>query len=68
MKSPNAYPAARLTSTERRRELCAILARGLIRLQMRARPQLNDDSGENLLHSCPEKSGSPDATHRRILC
>lgn len=50
---------------ERRAELCAILARGLIRLQMRDRSQPSDDTRESSLHYPPDQSAHATPTHRR---
>ena len=66
MSGPNPNPSARMSPIERRRELCAILALGLIRLHMRDNTQHSDDTGESLLHFPPDESGSPDAKHRRL--
>ena len=62
----NPYPTGLKSPQERRRELCAILALGMIRLRMRDIMQHSDDTGESSLHFPPDESGSPDAKHRRL--
>ena len=62
----NPYSPSLMSPAERRRDLCAILARGLIRLGPRDTAQLSLRTGESSLHSSREQSGSPDAKHRRL--
>ena len=62
----NPYPSAHMSPVERRRELCAILASGLIRLHMGDSTQHSDNTGESSLHFSLDESGSPDAKHRRL--
>ena len=62
----NPYPTTLMSPAERRRELCAILARGLIRLAMKTRAQLSDETGESSLHFPPDESGNRHAKHRRL--
>jgi hypothetical protein len=50
-----------MTPTERRRELCAMLARGVIRLRMREK-QLAERTGESSLHIRPGQSVCRHAT------
>jgi hypothetical protein len=45
-----------MTAKERRSELCAILARGIIRLRMRD-AQDSAETGVNGLHFSPDRSG-----------
>ena len=66
MSGPNPYPAALMSPQERRRELCANLALGLVRLRMRDNTQLSDDTGESSLHFPPDESGNRHAKHRRL--
>ncbi len=59
-----------LTQTERRRELCTLLARGLIRLHMRQNSRQSSDlfaeTGESSLHICLPKSGDEPVRRRRM--
>jgi hypothetical protein len=48
---------------ERRAELCAILARGLVRLRQSS--ELSDGTRESSLHLPPDRSGHATPTHRR---
>lgn len=52
-RGSNPLSAARMTATERRHELCALLALGFVRLRMR-----NSDFTETVRHS-----GDPATTH-----
>ena len=45
-----------MSQKERRAELCAILARGVLRLKMRDAGQIVEDLGESSLHFPPEQS------------
>ena len=65
MKRPNPLSPFHMSPAERRAEICAILALGLIRLQMRDRPQPSDETGESSLHSPPDQSAHATPTHRR---
>lgn len=51
MKRPNPLPPHRMTAAERRSELCALLALGLVRLVQRERGEPSDENGEIRLHS-----------------
>ena len=42
----NPLPPDQMTPTERRAELCGLLALGLIRLRLRERSEPSDDTGE----------------------
>ncbi len=42
---------------ERRAQLCAILARGLLRLRLRQSTELFEPGGDSSLHSAPDRSG-----------
>jgi hypothetical protein len=66
MKRPNPLSASAMTPSERRAELCRILALGLLRLHQLRRSQSSEISGERSLHFPPDQSGSPDANHRSI--
>lgn len=46
----NPYPTHLMTATERRAELCALLALGLVRLMQRERGEPSDETGEIRLH------------------
>jgi len=48
--SPNAFPPDRLSASERRIELCGLLALGLVRLQQRDCGHIAVDTGEFCLH------------------
>ena len=50
MKRPNPLPPDRMTAAERRAELCALLALGLVRLMQRAQGEYSDATGEIRLH------------------
>ena len=62
MKAPNPLPPNYMTPAERRAELCAILARGLVRLQMAS--EASDRFEESSLHNRPEQSVSRYAISR----
>ncbi len=61
----NPLPPATMTPRERRAELCALLALGLIRLRMREQGQHVEETGEFPLHNSVEQSGSAGPTTRR---
>jgi len=65
MKRPNPLPPANMTPRERRAELCALLALGLIRLRMREQGQHIERTGEFSLHNSGDQSGSAGPTNRR---
>lgn len=65
MPGPNALAPALMSPTERRAELCRILALGLVRLHQRQSSQLSDGTGETSLHSLPDQSAHATPTHRR---
>ena len=50
MKRPNPLPPDHMTAAERRAELCALLALGLVRLLQRERGEPSDETGEIRLH------------------
>lgn len=50
MKRPNPLHPDQMTPTERRAELCALLALGLIRLMQREQGEPSDRNGEIRLH------------------
>ena len=62
----NPYSPSLMSPAERRRDLCAILARGLIRLGPRDTAQLSLRTGESSLHASPDESGNRHAKHRRL--
>ena len=57
MKRPNPLLPDHLTPTERRRELCCLLALGLIRLHMRTVVDEERAQEQVLLHSLADQSG-----------
>jgi hypothetical protein len=61
----NPLHPSHLSPLERRRELCTILARGVVRLHLRQSSGLSADTGESSLHSAPHRNGHATATHRR---
>ena len=65
MKRPNPLPPDCMTPAERRAELCAILALGLVRLRLPENGQLPDETGEIPLHSSPDQCRHATATPRR---
>ncbi len=65
MKRPNPLSPELMTLTERRAELCALLALGLIRLRMREQGQHIERTGEFPLHNSLDQSGSAGPTERR---
>lgn len=65
MSGPNPLSPFQMSPTERRAELCRILALGLIRLHMQKSTQLSDQTGESCLHSPPDQSAYATPTHRR---
>jgi hypothetical protein len=50
MKRPYPLPPERMSATERRAEVCGLLALGLIRLHQRENRQPAKDSGDIRLH------------------
>ncbi len=50
MKRPNPLPPDQMTAAERRTELCALLALGLVRLLQREGNEPSDETGEIRLH------------------
>lgn len=61
----NPYPTHLMTPTERRAELCRLLAIGLVRLHLRDVAQDTAGYGEFPLHSRGLQSGHATPTHRR---
>jgi hypothetical protein len=57
MKRPNPLPPDLMSPVERRAEICAILALGLIRLRARQSSQTSELAGESPLHFPPDRSG-----------
>ena len=54
-----------LTPAERRRELCTILARGVVRLKLRQSSEVSDGTGESSLGFPPDRSGHATRQERR---
>ena len=50
IRRPNPLAPSAMTVTERRTELCGLLALGLVRLRMREAGEVSDDTGESCLH------------------
>ncbi len=65
MKRPNPLHADLMSPNERRTELYALLATGLVRLLDHQRDQTSEDGGDSSLHFRPEQSGTAGPTHRR---
>lgn len=64
MKRPNRIPPDRLTPTERRGELCDLLALGLVRLHMRNARQVSEEDGDIPLHNPADRSGHATSTRK----
>jgi hypothetical protein len=54
---PNPLPSDHMNPAERRAEMCAILALGVVRLRARQSSQLSELAGESSLHYAPDRSG-----------
>jgi len=54
-----------MTAAERRAELCAILARGIVRLRLRDATQVTGDKEKFGLHFPPAQSGHANPSNRR---
>lgn len=65
MKRPNALLPNQMTPAQRRSELCGLLALGLIRLRMRERGEVSDQTGESCLHCLPDQCLHATPTHGR---
>ena len=61
----NALHPRHLSPMERRRELCQLLALGLVRLHMRTAVADARDTGDIPLHNQPDRSGHATPIHRR---
>ena len=66
MRSPNPLHPRHLDPLERRAELCAILAQGLLRLRVAQSTEVFEPGGESSLHYPPDQSGHATPTLRRI--
>lgn len=64
MKRPNPLSPHLMSPSERRSEVCHLLALGLIRLRMRQRSEVSDGTGENSLHYPPDQWLHATPTHR----
>lgn len=53
----NPYPAHLMSPSERRAELCRLLALGLVRLRARQSSELSPQMGESSLHFSGGRSG-----------
>lgn len=62
---PNPLNPNLMTPAERRAELCGLLALGLVRLRMRDRTEVSDETGENSLHSSLDQCRHATPTRRR---
>ncbi|RDC69837.1 hypothetical protein DLJ49_17930 [Rhodovulum sp. 12E13] len=65
IRRPNSLAPSAMTPAERRAELCALLALGLVRLRLRERGEPSEDTGENRLHSRASACRHATRTHRR---
>ncbi|PWG16079.1 hypothetical protein DFK10_13600 [Salibaculum griseiflavum] len=65
MKRPNPLSPTMMTAAERRAELCSLLALGLVRLRMRDRAEVSDDTGESGLHYSANEWRHATPTQRR---
>ena len=65
MMRPNSLCPDQMSPTERRGELCALLARGLIRLRMHEEAELSGNTGEFQLHNSADQSGTAETANRR---
>ena len=65
MRMPNPLHPDRLSPAERRAELCAIFARGLLRLRLGAAGEPSDHTGEIRLHNSVDRSRHATPTPRR---
>jgi len=65
MKRPNPVAPDYMTPMDRRAELCALLACGVIRLRERDRAKLSATYGESSLHNPANQSGTAEPTHWR---
>ena len=62
---PNTLPPDQMSPSERRRDLCALLARGLIRMKLRDQAELSGNTGEFRLHNSADQSGTAEPLKRR---
>ena len=65
MKRPNPLSPMLMKPTERRAELCGLLALGLVRLRRRKTGEVSDDTGERCLQYPPDQCRHATPTHRR---
>lgn len=65
LNGPNPLPPDRMTPAERRDELCAILALGLVRLNARKSSEQSAPSEHSSLDLPRNQSGHATPTHRR---
>ena len=61
----NPLPAGQMKPTERRAELCSLLALGLMRLRMKNTSQASVGNGEFPLHNPTGQSSNATASQRR---
>lgn len=64
MKLPNPLSPSAMSALERRRALCAILARGVLRLAQSS--ELSADAGESSLHIPTGQSGDATPTNGEL--
>ncbi|WP_297767733.1 hypothetical protein [uncultured Roseovarius sp.] len=64
MKRPNALNPQMMTPSERRAELCGLLAFGLVRLHMRNAGQVSEEDGDFPLHNPADQSGHATSTRK----
>lgn len=65
MSGPNPLAPVLMTPSQRRAELCRILAHGLVRLMQRQSSELSDRTRETSLHFPPYRSGHATRETRR---
>lgn len=65
MKRPNPLAPSAMTPAERRAELCALLALGLVRLQRREAGKASDETRDIRLHYPPDQCRHATTRNRR---
>lgn len=65
MNRPNPLHPDRMTAHERRTELYGLLAKAVVRLKLRDRDNLSQNTGDSSLHFPCKRSGTATPTQRR---
>ncbi|HBG99846.1 MAG TPA: hypothetical protein DDY29_14380 [Rhodobacteraceae bacterium] len=65
MKRPNPLPPDQMTASERRAELCDLLALGLVRLLGQNGCEVSEYTGDSCLHYPDDQCRHATPTHRR---